>query len=153
MMNSMNRSIQTFYLGSIGVFIGFIAVLNYYAYQFHWYWEFWWFDIIMHTLGGVWVGSMALWYYYFRKIPPTGIFVPRKSFVFALSLASISVIGVGWELFEFSVDTFITLSRHDPVDTASDLFFDAVGSILAVGIFFLVYNKSKRAGRQNNESI
>ncbi len=131
-------NIQKIYLGSIGALIAVIAVLNFYAYQFHWYWKFHWFDMIMHTLGGIWVGSFALWYRFFRKGAPLS--APQKSFVFLLSLAAISVIGVGWELFEFSVDKFIIFSVHDPVDTASDLFFDIVGSILAVFIFFLVYN-------------
>jgi hypothetical protein len=137
----MNNVARQFYFWGIGALISLIAVLNYSAYQRHWYWKFYWFDMVMHTLGGIFIGSFALWYYFFRKDAPPRI--PRKSFVFALSLASISVIGVGWELFEFSLDTFITLSRHDPVDTASDLFFDAFGSAAAVPLFFLVYNKSK----------
>lgn len=137
----MNRGIQKFYFGSIGALIGLIAILNYYAFQFFWYWKFWWFDMIMHTLGGIWVGSFALWFYFFRK--PTDDPSPSKAFIFSISLAAISIIGVVWELFEFSVDKFITLSRHDPVDTASDLFFDVLGSIFAVFIFFLVYNRNK----------
>lgn len=132
------------HLGSIAALVVCISVLNYSAYQFHWYWKFWWFDMIMHTLGGLFVGSFALQYYFLRKHSASQALVSQKSFVFLLSLASIFVIGVGWELFEFSIDKFITLSRHDPVDTASDLFFDVVGSIIAVFIFFLVYNKDKQ---------
>jgi hypothetical protein len=136
----MNDSFGKFYFASLCGLIIFIALLNLLAYQFHWYWEFWWFDMIMHTLGGLWVGSCALWYWFFRK---TGnIFpVPQKSFVMAISLAAISVIGVGWEIFEFSVDTFITLSRHDPIDTGSDLFFDIAGATFSTIIFFCVYKK------------
>lgn len=146
MMKDMKNYVLRAYIGSIGALITLIGVLNYYAYQFHWYWKFHWFDMIMHTLGGIWVGSFTLWYYFLRK-KNSSIPAPNKPFVLVLSLASISVIGVGWELFEFSVDTLITLSQHDPVDTASDLFFDAVGSILAVFIFFLVYNRNKKIER------
>lgn len=138
----MSNAIQKIYFGSIAVLVACMSILNYFAYQFHWYWEFWWFDMIMHTLGGIFVGSFSLWYYFSRKLKG-GAATLDKSFVLALSLASVSVIGVGWELFEFSVDKFITLSRHDPIDTASDLFFDVAGSIVAVFIFFAVYNRSK----------
>ena len=64
--------------------------------------------------------------------------------MFLLSLASVSVIGVGWELFEFSIDKFITFKIHDAVNTASDLFFDGVGSILAVFLFLAVYNVKRK---------
>jgi hypothetical protein len=139
----MSNTVQKFYIGSIGTLVVLIAVLNYYAYQFYWYWEFWWFDIIMHTLGGIFIASFSLWYYFFSKAEAIQI-VSLKIRVFMVSLLSIVVVGIGWELFEFSVDTFITLSRHDSVDTASDLFFDALGGSFAVLIFSLMYNRSKR---------
>ncbi len=137
----MNSRIKKSYFGGIVALIVGISILNAFAYEFYWYWKIWWFDMIMHTLGGVWVGSFFLWYYFFRK--QTENFSRKKRLAFFVALSSVAVIGIGWELFEFSVDTFITLSQHDPVDTASDLFFDILGSVLAVFIFFLVYNKSK----------
>ena len=96
----------------------------------------------MHTLGGIWVGLTAFWLRYFRKSDYS--IIPDKTFVFLLSLASVSVIGVGWELFEFSIDKFITFKIHDAVNTASDLFFDGVGSILAVFLFLAVYNVKRK---------
>lgn len=101
-----------------------IAVLNFYAYRFHWYWEFWWFDMIMHTLGGIWVASTALWFRYFRFSSPR---LPKKIPVFLLALVSVYVVGGGWELFEFSLDKFITFALHDSWNTISDLFFDGIG--------------------------
>ena len=130
---------RKFYSIFLFVLISLIGVLNFYAYRYHWYWEFWWFDIIMHTLGGIWVGSAAFWFRYFRN-PDASKIIPDKMFVFLLSFAAVSVIGVGWELFEFSMDKFITFKIHDAVNTASDLFFDGMGSILAVFIFLWVYN-------------
>ncbi len=136
--------IRRTYFGSIVLLIVLIGILNFYAYQSHWYWEFWWFDMIMHTLGGIWVASCALWFYYFRKTASDKLLqIPQKSSVFFIAIASIFVIGVGWELFEFNLDKFITFSIHDSIDTASDLFFDFLGSILAVFLFFSVYNGSK----------
>lgn len=131
------------YFGGIAALVVLVSVLNYSAYQFHWYWEFWWFDMIMHTLGGIFIASLSLWYYFFRKTEAAQI-VSLKTRAFVVSFLSVAIIGIGWELFEFSVDTFITFSKHDPVDTSSDLFFDALGGILAVLMFFLVYNKDKQ---------
>ncbi|MBI2120244.1 MAG: hypothetical protein HYT94_01310 [Parcubacteria group bacterium] len=144
---------KNYFIGTV-VLIVVVAMLNYFAFQFHWYWKFWWFDMIMHTLGGAWVASFALWYRFYRnpapsaplpvfpKISALGEVVCGKALATALS--AVLVIGIGWELFEFSVDTFIAFSRHDPVDTASDIFFDVLGSIIAIFIFFLMYNRQKR---------
>jgi len=122
------------------VLIVAIAALNFYAYRFHWYWEFWWFDIIMHTLGGLWVASCALWLFHFRSLASEPIIAPKKLSVFILALVAVYVIGGGWELFEFSLDKFITFKINDAVNTASDLFFDGVGSIVGVFLFLSVYN-------------
>ena len=124
--------------------IATIAILNFYAYRFHWYWEFWWFDIIMHTLGGIWVASCALWLRYFRSLAAEPIIAPKKLSIFILALVAVYVIGGGWELFEFSLDKFITFKIHDAVNTASDLFFDGIGSIIAVFLFLSVYNRYKK---------
>jgi hypothetical protein len=125
------------------VLIVAIAALNFYAYKFHWYFFFWWFDIVMHTLGGVWVSGTVLWIWYFRNADgeKKELHLP---FVFLFALASVYIVGVGWELFEFSLDKFITFKIHDMVNTGSDLFFDGVGSIFAVLIFWVVYNGIKK---------
>jgi len=121
--------------------ISTIAVLNFYAYRFHWYWEFWWFDIIMHTLGGIWVASSVLWIRYFRFSSLDALPVSKKSVIFLLALVSVYIVGGGWELFEFSMDKFITFALHDSWNTVSDLFFDGIGSVVAAFIFLSVYNK------------
>jgi len=134
----MQRKIYLVFLLFI---ISVIAVLNFYAYRFHWYWEFWWFDIIMHTLGGIWVASSVLWLRYFRFSSAKLSVVPKKSSVFLIAIFSVYLVGGGWELFEFSMDKFITFALHDSWNTVSDLFFDGIGSFLAASFFFLVYNK------------
>lgn len=130
-----------YFIGTVALVV-IVAILNVFAYQFYWYWRFWWFDMIMHTLGGAWVTSFVLWYRFYRNNPKEAL-TPSKTSVVYLTLVSVLAVGIGWELFEFSVDTFISFSRHDPVDTSSDIFFDVLGSCFAVVIFFLVYNKHK----------
>ncbi len=127
------------YISLIVLLLGSITVLNFYAYKFFWYWRFWWFDIIMHTLGGLFVGLIALGFYFLR--PNTREREIKTGVAFAVAFALISVIGVGWELFEFSTKHVIFLPQHDPWNTASDLFFDGVGCAFAVFIFLVLYNK------------
>jgi hypothetical protein len=96
----------------------------------------------MHTLGGIWVASFALWLRFFRASEESTVI--KKSSVFFVAFASIFIIGGGWELFEFSMDKFITFVIHNSKNTLSDLFFDLVGSTLAVFLFLSVYNRSTK---------
>ncbi|MCX6735770.1 MAG: hypothetical protein NTZ13_01680 [Candidatus Parcubacteria bacterium] len=132
----MSHKLYSFFLL---VLIATMAVLNFYAYKFHWYWEFWWFDMIMHTLGGIWVASFALWFRYLRPLLKEMV-VPKKTSIFLIAFISILLVGGGWELFEFSLDKLITFALHDSWNTVSDLFFDLSGGTLAVFLFFSVYN-------------
>ncbi|MBU1557840.1 hypothetical protein KKC45_02665 [Patescibacteria group bacterium] len=111
-----------------------IAILNTIGNELFLYWKLWWFDIIMHFLGGLWVGMSALWIYYFsgffgnlRKDPP---------FIFLLSFLSVLAIGLGWEVFEFLIE--IDFSNHYVSDTALDLIMDIVGGIIASIMFLRV---------------
>jgi len=113
-----------------------IAILNFYAYRFHWYWEFRWLDIIMHTLGGVWAASASLWLYYFRNTTEELFAVPKKSSVLFVAFLSFLFVGVGWELFEFGMDKFITFAPGDIWNTREISFLTGWG-VLLLYFFFL----------------
>jgi len=130
--------IRSAYFAVIVFLLVAVGVTNYFAYQFFWYWRFWWFDIVMHTLGGFIVGSATLWWFYLRK--PISVQIELWKPAFFRAFAAISVIGAGWELFEFGKVRFIFLPIHDAGNTASDLFFDGVGCALAVILFMMLYN-------------
>lgn len=134
--------IRNIYISSVVLLFILISVLNFYAYEYFWYWKFWWFDIIMHTLGGVCVGLTALWLFFLRSGGKQR--EVEKKAVFAIAFAAISLVGAGWELFEVSTKRFIFLPRHDPWNTASDLFFDGAGCLIAVFIFLILYNMIKQ---------
>ena len=113
---------------SLWLVIG-IFFLNAMAMKFFWYYSIWWFDMPMHFLGGVFVGlaSLAFW----TKQP------------ILRTILSILVISILWELFEFSLDAFITYNPHNFLDTLSDVSFDLAGGLLSILYFLYNYKHEK----------
>ncbi len=120
--------------------IFFIWGVNTIADAAHLYYLLWWFDIPMHMLGGLWVALTALVIYYHTP------WVRRKdrstSFVVAYALATTMVIGLLWEVFEFSVEHLVKLNDNGLLDTLKDLVDDLIGASVASIIFIKKgYNK------------
>ncbi len=112
------------------VLIWGILVLNFLAFKFYWYWIYPWFDMPMHFLGGLWLGGMIVWMKWVRW---DGEVSRLKQFVWVILGAM--AIGLAWEVFEFSLDTFIIFRVNDVADTLSDLSMDFVGAVVAYLIF------------------
>jgi len=105
-----------------------ITTFHLLALYFFWYWSIWWFDILLHFLGGVWVGGTALLILFLSKSDTR----PLKTFTaYLISFLAVLVIGTLWELFEFSLDTFIIFQTNDISDTLSDIGADIAGGIFA----------------------
>jgi len=136
------RSFEIF----LTVIIGAIFVSQVIAFSFFLYWEFWWFDIIMHFIGGIFIGLLSLYIYYYSD------YIEPKHFSFLVSLfivfGAVSFIGVLWELFEFASDQFaISIGKRVALqqefrDTLGDLFFDIVGGIFAAFIYIYLWKKN-----------
>ncbi len=81
----------------------------------------WWWDIIVHTLGGVWAGLIAAWFFIRDgKVPPM---------LHCIGFALFS--GVGIEILEYAADFGGSIFMSYPLDTAKDLVVDAMGGYLA----------------------
>lgn len=120
-------------------FLGvFIFIVNFLAMKFHWYYVISWFDMPMHFIGGIFVCLLSLVVYisYFLKKDSTSSF---RRFLF-IGVISTFIIAVLWEVFEFSLDTFIIIKRQNIFDTISDLFFGLGGSFAAT--LYFGYNKA-----------
>jgi hypothetical protein len=120
----------------------FIFILNKVANLFFWYTSIVWFDMLMHFLGGVFValavGSVLAGY----------LKNTENKKVFWIILASVLVVGLGWEVFEFSVQEIVKVTGlADVPDSVSDLFFDALGA--AAGTFFVIRAKNKYTSSHN----
>lgn len=113
------------------ILIATIATLHTLAYIFFWYWTLWWFDILMHFLGGLWVAVTSLWFFYLSGY----VRKPKVDFKTCLliTLGSILVIGALWEVFELSVGAY--RETNHVLDTAIDLIMDVIGSILGLFLF------------------
>ncbi len=95
----------------------------------------------MHLLGGLWVGLFGVSWYYRSRLPKTKDATPLFVVVFAVAVTM--TVGLAWELFELSAQTFIERADvHDLGDTLADLVNDTLGALTAAYIFIRMgYNK------------
>lgn len=105
----------------------FIFIANNVVWELHWYSSIWWFDMVMHFLGGLWVGLFFLYIFYaedqlFKK--------------FLTVFLCVLLIGVLWEFFEFFTFNYIGKDPFNALDTVSDIFFDLAGGTFALFYFF-----------------
>jgi hypothetical protein len=101
------------------------------------YWVYWWFDIMMHFLGGLWVGVTFLWAYIlvFR-----GDGSNQKKF-FWMSFGVILLTIISWEVFELFIQNNIS-DRNFFADTSSDMLLGMVGGAVAYRYFIFNFLKS-----------
>ena len=95
---------------------------------FYFYWQLWWFDNLVHFLGGAGVGFFILWIFYgsgfiWQELPSQ-----KKIFLTALILTI--VVGVCWEIFEY-INGLTQSTEGYTLDTFHDLLSDTVGGALA----------------------
>lgn len=97
----------------------------------------WWFDSILHFLGGVWVGSLFFYLFDYK----TKLFIHNNSLLYSTIIVAgfVALIGTFWEFWEFVLDRTVTdvygygmtLSKFDPLgDTIKDLALDILGGVL-----------------------
>ena len=125
-------------------FIPFVVyVLGWIFYFLGFFNSVFWFDDVMHVIGGFAVGCTFFFvfsYFYFSFYLILNYFF---SYLFVVSLVALTV--VFWELYEF-VLTFITNIPTQPSlgDTLFDLFLGMVGSFFALFVLeFKGYIESK----------
>ncbi len=120
--------IQTLF--GICLLAALILYLNEIALQYYLYWVYWWYDIVMHFLGGLLVASIVIW-----ALTRFG-FLPKmvRYDSFMWTILFVLLVGVGWEVFEY-VNGFFIGEVNVVADTALDLIMDTTGGI--VGWFIL----------------
>lgn len=87
----------------------------------------------MHAIGGFWSGLFVIWLFAYRDLSNES---PAK--LILKILFGVLLIGIGWEIFEFSANNYIAanLFLANPLDSISDIFFDLSGGLVAI-LFYL----------------
>ncbi len=104
-----------------------IFILNSLAEKYHLYYSVWYFDMMMHFLGGLWLGLFAIWFL------ATSDFSIKSVLNIAIGVL---LIGISWEIFEFIFLNMYAKISFDLMDTVSDIFFDLSGGFTAIVYFF-----------------
>ena len=126
----------------IFITVAVIAALHFSALQFYLYWRFWWFDILTHFLGGLWVAISFLWLFF--QFGFTNIIKNHKNYNLAVAFSASFLVGVMWEVFEYYFGIAVTDASNYFTDTAMDISFDLAGGFAAYCIFlFKGYNETK----------
>jgi len=110
-----------------------IATLEFIGLDRLWLFVFWWFDLVLHFLGGIWVSGMALWFFFlsgYVKPPPRT--VPK---IAGVAVASFLFIGTGWEIFEFLAGAIFAEEAEYFFDTATDMLIGLLGGVLIASFF------------------
>ena len=84
----------------------------------------------MHFFGGAFIALMLLWLYFYSNIVVPKPRTIQKIAVYAV--LTVFLLGVAWELYEFSLDTFLSSRPQYLLDSISDLFFDTAGASIAI---------------------
>lgn len=101
----------------------------------------WWYDTLLHFLGGVWVGNLFIYIFSERL----GLFEGKKNLFYTLAtvVGFVALLGVAWELYEFMIDeTFgikhgLPLTQPGLADTMKDLAIDTLGGVVSAVIYYL----------------
>ena len=115
---------------SICALAALIFVLNNMALAEYFYWQYWWYDIMMHGLGGLLIGSIVTWGLLRIGYAQT---LPRVAFFWATVLG-IVIVGVGWEIMEYTNGFFIG-EVNVLADTILDIIMDIMGGIVGWFLF------------------
>lgn len=90
----------------------FIVGLMYYL-----QWRFWWYDLVLHGLGGIWVALAVMWL----------LTLVHRAPRIATVIISVIIVGALWEIFEFAIGAPREVNYQ--LDTTTDLLMDAVGAV------------------------
>lgn len=101
-----------------------VAVLHSFGVYASLYWLWLPFDIIVHFLGGVWVGLAALWFFFYS--PFTWLNWLRLSKL-GIALLAVVIVGLLWEAFEFIAKVPQDIAHYE--DTVLDIIMDILGAI------------------------
>ncbi len=116
---------EKFFLYPATLFSVLLLVLHLLAFKFFLYWQYAWYDVVTHMIGGFVVGLLIQ---ASRKDKLRNIFFTKKLLIITLLVL---LVGVFWEIFEVSIGaTFTSLNYKS--DTILDLSTTVFGGVLSI---------------------
>lgn len=118
-------------------FILLLSGLHLVASAFYWYVSIPWYDMMMHTLGGLFLAVFTSAFFY-RHIMEMN----RYETIVTLLLA-VMVVGGAWEYFEYAVQYAVrgSMTLATFPDSVSDMVCDMIGG--AIGTYFVLSQKKR----------
>jgi hypothetical protein len=102
-----------------------ITTLHWFGFLYDYYSDIWWYDIILHFLGGLWVFLFTLWFLFTQYIKKLLDYVSIRDLVFF-----VLIVGISWEIFELIMG-FESISNKGYIsDTLLDLIMDIIGATI-----------------------
>ncbi|PCI28059.1 hypothetical protein COB55_04575 [Candidatus Wolfebacteria bacterium] len=110
-------------LGEVLFLSGLLFILHSLASKFFWYWHYWWFDIVMHLLGGFILGLLFTWF-----IIRVGVSWRKRVWFYIVALIVLAIT-IWWEIFEYVNDMVREINYIS--DTTIDIMLGVLGASLA----------------------
>lgn len=127
--------IKTPFFRSIVSVIIVVALLHFIALQFYLYWTVWWFDVLLHFLGGFWISLVAVWFVYFSNLYKRADYSSLWDILYVGVIVTLFV-AVGWEVFEWYAGIIVD-SQDYWTDTIGDVIMGVIGAVAASFYAFL----------------
>jgi len=128
---------------ALSALIVVIALLHVAAMNYNLYYFLWWFDLLMHFLGGLWCGFFTLFYVmYFDRV--RGAHYSRLR-IWMAALSVTLVVGIAWEFYEYFFGFTFTSKPSYQIDVILDLIMDTLGAVLAAGSVMIYTSRRSSA--------
>ena len=127
--------------------VGTIRGIHYLAGWLGWYDTTWWLDIVLHLMGGAFIG--VLFFYLFRV--RHDVFPGLHPALFIMFGAGfVALVGIAWELYEFWADVWLLHKYAANAfpgwvhgDTLLDLVNDLIGGAVAIAALHAFFRHKK----------
>lgn len=111
-----------------------LFVLNWIGVSYHLYSIIWWWDVMTHFLGGIFIGFFVL--YLGARIQ----LVNHHAWWHIWGAAACAAF-IGWEVYEIVIHNLIPVYRWDTIDMFHDIINDSLGALVAFNWYVLFYRQ------------
>ena len=114
--------------------ISTLAIIHFVALEFYLYWMYFWFDMLMHFLGGISVAFGV------STLPFFNINIPQRFNNLGTYILVVLIVGILWEVFELANGISIVGDDNFVLDTFTDLLFGIIGGTFGYYIVTRIKN-------------